>query len=243
MATEQQGAWHPDPFGGASWRWWDGGAWSARTAPAEPERSFDRPLRETPGAGLLTLHREDAGTDGVLRLGDASVGRIHKPGIGDGAAHCHEGSWAFRRPALQERADAFALPSGAFVARFQFGGGGFFSMPGRNGVISFGDGRTFAVRDTADLWGGPKGVLQQLESVAPADWTVVTQTGVALLRTDFGTSPKRSYHRWGASDLWAEVYPAAADSIELPLLLLLTTLMSWTYASSIEAKRNLRRLD
>lgn len=27
-------AWHPDPFGEASWRWWDGSAWSGRVAPA-----------------------------------------------------------------------------------------------------------------------------------------------------------------------------------------------------------------
>ena len=26
-------AWHPDPFGEAAWRWWDGQSWTRHTAP------------------------------------------------------------------------------------------------------------------------------------------------------------------------------------------------------------------
>ena len=240
MATPAQGAWHPDPYGGGSWRWWDGTAWSERTAPADPGLKFDRPLRDTPGAGAMTLHRGDAATTGELFLGDARVAHLHKPGIGDGSAHCSEGSWYLDRPALQQRIEAQVLPSRTPIARFQWGGGGFFDLPGNGGVLQFTDGRAFPVRKTADLWGGPQGLLQKLEHIAPADWTFVDQQGVPLLRTDFGMPPVRHLGHVGASEVWVEVYPAAAAAIELPVMVLVATLMSWAYASSNEARRNTR---
>jgi len=82
--------------------------------------------------------------------------------------------------------------------------------------------------------------VQKVQHVAPSDWTFVNLQQVPLLRTDFGMPPVRRLGHVGASEVWVEVYPAAAEAIELPLMVLVGALMSWTYASSNEARRNLR---
>src|SRR5688500_4412360 len=84
MATEAQGAWHPDPFGGGSWRWWDA-AWGSETAPASKDGDF-APIRSVIGKQLV-LQRQSMGTDGDLMLGDTRVARSARPCSGP-AARC-----------------------------------------------------------------------------------------------------------------------------------------------------------
>lgn len=239
VPAEAQGSWQPDPYGGASWRWWDGRAWGAQTGPADPDAGFE-PIRSALG-GQLVLQRETAGSDGALMLGSQRVAQIHKPPVGDGQAHCAEGSWLFEGNAITaERRVVRSLPSRAEIGRFEWGDGGFLAMPGSNGMLVFPDGRHFRFPRTADLQGRSGGLLGDVKAMAAPDWTFMGSANTPLLRAQFGQAPWDRVGHVGAGALWIDVYPVAAEVIELPLLILLATFLTWAMASSTESRQRLR---
>ena len=241
MTSEARGSWQPDPYGGASWRWWDGTAWGAQTAPADPNAGFAAPIRSAVGS-QVALGREDAATEGDLMLGAQRVGYVHKPNFSSGQGDCAEGSWMFEGNPMVERREIRVLPSGQCIATFQWGGGGFFAMPGSHGSLVFADGRRFGFPRTPDVYGRSGGLMGDIKAMATADWTVIGPTNVPLLRSQFGLSTD-GYHRVGAGALWIDVYPPAAEVFELPLLILLTAYVTFGMASSNEARRRLRNAD
>ncbi len=54
--------WHPDPYGGASHRWWDGAAWTDRIGPAEPQAGL-RPMEEALDKNLMLAQKMFKGDD------------------------------------------------------------------------------------------------------------------------------------------------------------------------------------
>lgn len=241
MATEAQGAWHPDPFGGGSWRWWDGAAWGSETAPPSADGDF-APIRSVIGKQLV-LQRQSMGTDGDLMLGDTRVAAIGKAMFGSGGAVCSSGSWAFEGPPTNERKTVRVVPSGQEIARFQWGDGGFFAVAGLSGSIDFRDGRRFLLRKTDDVYGRGGGLLSDLKTMAEADWTIVANGNLPLIRVQFGATPSSGSWGVGAAEVVTDVYPDAANAIELPLLVLLGTFAAWGVAAATEARQRARRRD
>lgn len=240
MSPEAQGSWQPDPYGGASWRWWDGAAWGSDTGAAYPDAGF-APIRSAIG-GRLVLGRAAAAIEGDLMLGDQRVARIYRPGPGTGEAHCSEGSWQFEGNAMtSERRTVRVLPSGLEIARFEWGHGGFLAFPGSNGMLTFTDGRRVPFPRTADVQGRSGALMDDLRAMASADWTVMGPRNNPILRAQFGLAPRDGVHHVGASELWVDVFPDAAQVIEYPLLVMLATFLAWTIASSNEARHRLNQ--
>ena len=53
-------AWHPDPYGGACHRWWDGTSWTEEVGPGEPQFGL-APMRDA------AMQAEDAAYRMLLR--------------------------------------------------------------------------------------------------------------------------------------------------------------------------------
>ena len=239
MGTEAQGNWQPDPYGGASWRLWDGAAWGTRTAPATPDGGF-APLRSVIGSQVV-LARPAAANEADLMLGQQWIARIQRSGPGNAEAHCSEGSWLFEGNAVTgERRTIRVLPSGVEIGRFEWGDGSIVSMPGSHGMLTFVDGRHLRFPRTSELHGRRGGLLDDLRGLAEADWTILGPSNVPLLRSQYAPGGTDGPGRVGAGPVWLDVYPQAADAIELPLLVLLTAFLTWSIGSSTEARRRLR---
>jgi hypothetical protein len=235
MATEAQGSWHPDPFGGGSWRWWDGAAWGSETAPASDDGDYV-PIHSVVG-GQLVLQRESAGTEGELMWGERLIARIGKAMFGSGGAVCSDGSWAFEGPPTNETKVVRVLPSRQEIGRFQWGDGGLVAIAGLNGSIAFVDGRRFLVRKTADVFGRSGGLFSDLATMAAADWTITSGWNQPLIRMQVGVAPSHGFFNVGAAEVVTDVYPDAGQVIEMPLLTLLGTFAAWGVAAASEARR------
>ena len=234
------GAWHPDPYGGASWRLWDGSRWGGETAGAFPNAPWP-PLRDSVGHRLV-LEGAPQSSDGELSLGPAQVAAIRKPGFsGSGGADCCEGSWEFVREGLaSERFVILSLPARAEIARFRWGGGGALSPEGLNGMLEFPDGRRFPMLKTVEVHGRDAGLIGGMTKLGDDDWTMVSPANVPLVRVDFVLGGWRGIRDVGAGVINTDVYPAAADAIELPLLVLVANYMAWAVTKAREGPGRLR---
>jgi hypothetical protein len=60
MSTMQQAGWHPDPWGQAAQRWWDGAQWTPHVAgaPARRHQTFPAPPSTPAGRGEETTSRD-----------------------------------------------------------------------------------------------------------------------------------------------------------------------------------------
>lgn len=219
-------AWHPDPSGTASWRWWDGYKWTEKTAPAGPapglqplmsaigfELELDRPIRE-------------------LRAGPATYARFEESGR-TAVAHAHEGSWGFQGQGfLSSTKQIYVLPQNALIAQFDWRGLG--GLPGSEGVLQFTDGRHFPLVRTESIGKQDPGLLDKLGAMMSASWSFVDaqRPDRALITAD--------YERGRVVRLRTDV--AAREVVGLPLLMLAAVHLVWAALENQEAgERNRRR--
>ena len=218
-------AWHPDPTGAASWRWWDGAAWGSQTAPARTDLGFPL-LRELAGRSLV-VDRDGGG----LVLDGAPVALIGAPSLGDSVCECAEGSWSFDRTGLTGGSVVVrVLPAGLEVGRFDWRAvGPFGGVEGTDGTLFFPDGRAYALRKTDEVEGRPRpgGLLGGLKALGSPSWTFVGGAGNRLVTADWQDD--------GA--IRVDIDAAARDVLELPLLVLAAAFLAWAAASSTEARR------
>ena len=229
-------AWHPDPFGEGSWRWWDGSAWSGRVAPARetPELA---PLVSVVGRSLKLEQEWGSGTD-MLGCDGTAVGLMHKPHIGDITAEASSGAWRFDRQGIVTgRARVLVEPSGQEIALFTWDGVG----TGTDGTLQFPDGRWLRLTRAQQL------AREQVTS--PADyhpehavWVWYGPDRVPFATVRLAAPPPKTKKIFGREieyttsssgtgktgmDIWTDLHPAAAAVRELPLATLLGTFLIW----------------
>jgi hypothetical protein len=234
--------WQPDPYASASWRWWDGSAWSERTAPGFGESGLER-VWVAVGKSLLLDQQQGSGTD-ELRLGESRVGLLEKPFTGDITAHSADGSWILDRQGLtQMRVGIRVLPSNVEVARFEWQG----VSAGTYGLLSFPDGRWFQFRQTGDLsYRRIEARPGRSRSPATGSWTFFRHDEIAMVTTRiawpqpkkkvvFGREVEYTSTSWGtgksAAEIWTDVHAESSTAAELPLLTLLSTFLVWWTAT------------
>jgi hypothetical protein len=141
----------------ASWRWWDGSAWSGHVAPARETHEL-APLAGAVGRSLRLDQRFGAGTD-VLRCEETAVGLMHKPHVGEVSAEASSGAWKFDREGiLTGRVRVLVEPSSQEIALFSWDGVG----TGTDGTLQFMDGRWLRLVRAQQL--------AREEVVSPADY-------------------------------------------------------------------------
>jgi hypothetical protein len=249
QATAAPG-WHPDPIGAASWRYWDGRAWTAQTGPASRELGLT-PLREVVGQELL-LHQQIGTGDDELKAGETRVGVLHKPFAGEVTAHTADGSWHFDREGVtQNRVGVKVVPAGAEIAKFAWEG----VATGTRGDLSFPDGRVFRLERTTDIGTAHTGFVRVDNLyMAAGEWAFVSAEGTPLVSSGlftrapqkktkkvFGkeieyTTSKREYGTGRtAAQVRTALHPEAGPVVELPLLALLATYCTWWTATIHES--------
>ena len=229
-------AWHPDPVGEASWRWWDGNAWSGRVAPAReiPELA---PVASSVGKSLKLDQEFGAGTD-ALRCEDRTVGLMHKPSLREVVAETTAGAWRFdRQGVVTGKAAVEVQPAGQEIGLFEWDGVG----PGTDGTLRFPDGRWFRLTRAKQL--------AQEQVVSPADYdpahavwvwydpyrspfmTVRLAAPPPKTKTIFGREVEYTSSWSGTGktgmDIWIDMHEAAASVRELPMLTMLGTFLIW----------------
>jgi hypothetical protein len=168
QASATAPAWHPDPYGGASHRWWDGTAWADDVGPAEQQFGL-RPMAEALDESLFLDQRNLISGNDVLRTEDGvHFGLLHKPFVGNVTGHSAHGSWTFDRQGVtQNQLEIRVLPANVAIARFEWQGIG----TGTSGTLVFNDQRWFGFLPTHD-------VQTRLEAGAGFDREVVLDRGV-----------------------------------------------------------------
>jgi len=240
MAAEA--AWHPDPFGEASWRLSNGTEWTDQTAPA----------RETPelapiavAFGKSVVLDQDGGGADVFKCDETPVGLLHIPFAGDPTAETAAGAWHFDfRGVMTGRAHVHVQPSNQEIAQFSWEGIG----TGTDGTLQFPDGRWFRLARATQL--AQEGVT------SPADydpghqiwvWYGPDRVPVATMRLAIRQSTKKVFGKEitytssstgkPGSDIWTDLHEAAASVRELPVLMTLATAMIWSHTVRREAMR------
>jgi uncharacterized protein DUF2510 len=219
--------WHPDPYGGASWRYWDGEAWTAHTAPRYNE-GFT-PVHQLIGRRAL-LHQQVGGGERPLYADEARVGILDIPFVGDTTAHSAEGSWYLdRRTFSPTTVWIKVLPAKIEIAKFEWAS---LSMAG-GGTLAFADGRQLAfVAGGDETIRRQPGTFGDMSAYAPAQgtWSFARADGSPLVSTEL-VWPEGKAVRWGtgrtSADIWTEIHPSARGTHELPLLTLLSTFLVW----------------
>jgi hypothetical protein len=229
-------SWYPDPFGEASWRWWDGSAWSGRVAPARETPELE-PVATAVGRSLKLDQEFGAGTD-VLRCGETAVGLMHKPHFGEVTSEASSGGWYFDREGIVTgRARVLVEPSRQEIALFRWDGIG----TGTDGNLQFADGRWFRLARAQQL--------AQEQVVSPADydpahavWVWYGPDRVPLSTVRLASPPPKTKKIFGREieyttsssgtgktgmEIWTDLHPASASVRELPLLTLLGTFLIW----------------
>ena len=229
-------AWYPDPIGEASWRWWDGAAWSGRVAPARENPEL-APLTGMVGRSLRLDQQFGAGTD-VLRCEQTAVGLMHKPHIGEVGVEASSGAWHFDREGIVTgRARVLVEPSRQEIALFTWDGIG----TGTDGTLQFVDGRWFRLTRAQQLAGE--------QVVSPADydpahavWVWYGPDRTPLTTVRLSSPPPKTKKIFGRAieyttsssgtgktgvDIWTDLHPPCASVRELPLLTLLGTFLIW----------------
>jgi hypothetical protein len=237
-------AWHPDPYGEASWRWWDGSAWSGRIGPARQAPELT-PLTDVVGRSLKLDQQFGAGTD-VLTCDGAQVGFMHKPSVGDVVAEVASGSWRFDRQGIVTgRARVVVEPAGHEIALFSWDGIG----TGTDGNLQFADGRWLRLARAQQL--AKEGVTSPADyDPAHAVWvwygpdrtpfaTVRLAAPAPKTKKIFGKEIEYTTSGTGKTgmDVWTDLHPAAAAVRELPLVTVLGTFLIWWTTTMRESVR------
>jgi hypothetical protein len=234
-----EGAWHPDPIGEGSWRYYDGQAWTGQVAPA----------RETPElAPFATAHgksvklEQGKGTD-VLKCDDTPLGLMHPPTLtGNVTVETASGAWNLNRQGiLRGAARVNVQPSNQEIAHFQWDGA---TVTG--GTLQFPDGRWFRLTRATQL------ANEQVPSPVDYDpnhqiwvWYDHTRTPVATVRLAQRLQTKKVFGKEitytssstgkTGDDVWTDMHPAAANTRELGLLTMLGTFLIWSHTLARES--------
>ena len=237
----ETGAWHPDPYGEASWRLHDGAAWTGHTAPA----------RETPDLQPFTIAlnksvklEQGKGTD-VVKCDDTPVGLMHQPSFtGNVTVETSNGAWHLDREGILRGAARVSVqPSNQEIAHFQWD-----HASGTDGTLQFPDGRWFRLTRATSLAG------EGVTSPAAYDpnhriwvWYDHTRTPVATTRLAQRLQTKKIFGKEitytssstgkTGDDVWTDMHPAAATTRELGLLTMLSTFVIWSHTLQVESIR------
>ena len=226
-------AWQPDPYGEASWRLYDDGAWSGQTAPAREALDL-APLQTALGKSVKLEQQFGAGTD-TLVCEERPVGLMHKPHVGDVMAETAAGVWVFDREGIIRGAARVRVqPSNQEIAHFTWEGIG----TGTDGTLQFPDGRWFRLTRATHL--AQEGVT------SPADydpdhqvwvWYRWDRVPVSTVRLAIRLNKKKIFGKEitytssstgkTGSDIYTDMHPEAANTRELPLLTMLGTYLIW----------------
>jgi hypothetical protein len=240
-----EATWHPDPIGEASWRLWDGRAWTGHVAPGRqaPELA---PLAGAVGRSLKLHQQFGTGTD-VLQCDETAVGLMHKPFAGEITAEASTGTWRFDREGiLTGRARVQVQPSGQEIGVFTWDGVG----TGTDGTLQFADGRWFRLTRAKQL--------AQEQVVSPADydpshavWVWYGPDRTPFMTARLGSPPPKTKKIFGKEiryttsssgtgktgvEIWTDLHPAASSVRELPVLTLLGTFLLWWTTTQREAR-------
>jgi len=227
----------PDPWGEASWRYWDGVGWTGRTAPADPGAPFAA-IKSLAGQTLiLQRERTFSHTALDLRHGADAVARYTSRGVDEDRAwieaHAAEGSWLFV-PQLHNEWEIHlvAQPGGQHIATFEPNYGSFSGA----GAVTFGDGRRFGWQaeqlprteePQEESGGGIGGFLKSaakaVQGSGTGRWEIVHADGRQLLTGGYGE--KRGLPGSDEYDMVVNLGPNAADHAEAPVLTLFTGYM------------------
>jgi hypothetical protein len=241
-------AWHPDPIGEASWRLWDGTAWTGQVAPGR-ELPGIAPFQTALGRSVRLDQQSGSGTD-VLLCDATPVGLMHIPNFGEVTVETAGGGWLFDREGIIHGAARVVVqPSQQEIGRFDWDGVG----TGTDGTLQFVDGRWFRLARATRLategvtspaaydpnhqvwvWYGP-----DREPVSTVRLAERLQTKKIFGREFTYTSSSTGKTR---DDIWTDMHPAAASTRELPLLTMLGTFLIWWTTTQREALRRRRRL-
>lgn len=219
-------AWHPDPYGEACHRWWDGSAWTGDLGPAEPQFGL-APMGDAAGRPLVLGQSTGPGTDELRDEAGLRFGLMQKPWAGDVTIYSERGIWRLDKQGLTQNALSIRVqPANAEIARFEWQGIG----TGTNGRIVFSDGRWFDFVRGEDMdrrrLPGPEHEF----AITEGAWTFVDHAGapVATTRLAWPDDGKwRSGTGRTTSDIVADVYRDAAERRELPLLVMLGVYLVW----------------
>ena len=236
--------WYPDPFGEASWRWWDGSAWSGRVGPAREAPELT-PLASVAGRSLKLDQEWGAGTD-ALRCEEVTVGLMHKPSLGEVTAEAAGGSWRFDREGIVTgRARVQVEPSRQEIGLFTWDGIG----TGTDGNLHFPDGRWFRLARAKQL--AQEGVTSPAAyDPEHAVWVWYGPDRAPLATVRLAAQPPKTKKIFGREieyttsgtgktgmDIWTDLHPASAQTRELPLLVLLGTFLIWWTTTMRESVR------
>ena len=236
-------AWHPDPYGQASWRLWDGNAWTGHVAPARqaPELA---PIDTAVGRSLKLDQEFTSGTD-VLQCEGTAVGLMHKPFIGELTGETSTGAWCFdREGVITGRARVQVQPSRQEIGLFSWDGIG----TGTDGTLQFPDGRWFRLVRTQEMQ--TKRIMRDRVPTSGAwAWQGADNVPLVVPRLTWPEDQKKTKKIFGkeieyttyksgtgrtTSDVWVDVLPPAANLRELPVLVLLGAFLVWWTVSARE---------
>lgn len=244
-------AWYPDPYGGASHRWWDGTEWTDDVGPAEPQYGL-QPMRNALGKNLFLEQKGLVkGTDILRSPQGEQFGFMNKPLAGDVSVHSAEGSWIFDLQGFtQNHLEIRVMPANAPIASFEWYGG---VQTGREGILRFPDQRWFRFVVTSEIQ------TVQHRGLFPPDisdrvpmggaWSffppesntgLVTsrlawpEAGRLLFPGDITLDVPITITNRGTNNTSAEILTDVFETLEgrreIPLLVLLSTFLVWWYA-------------
>jgi hypothetical protein len=241
-------AWHPDPYGGASHRWWDGTAWTDDVGPAEPQFGL-RPMAEALDKNLFLDQKNLFSGNDVLRTEDGvHFGLLHKPFVGNVTGHSAHGSWTFDRQGLtQNQLEIRVLPANVAIARFEWHGIG----TGTSGTLVFNDQRWFGFLPTQDvqsrLEAGAGAGVERDRVLSSGAWSFFEYgrgAGLTTSRLEWPKPSGRILHPGDVTtdtpvtittsgsgnttaEVFTDVFETGTGRRELPLLVLLSTFLVW----------------
>jgi hypothetical protein len=240
-------AWHPDPYGEASWRLHDGSAWTGQTAPARETPDL-APLATALGKSVKLDQQFGSGTD-VLRCDETPVGLMHKPTLGEITVETATGAWLFDREGIVTgRARVMVQPSNQEIALFTWDGIG----TGTDGTLHFPDGRWFRLTRATEL------AREQVPSPADYDpghriwvWYGPDRQPVSTVRLAQRLQTKKVFGKEitytssstgkTGDDIYTDLHPAAEHTRELALLTMLGTFLIWWTTTMRESVRRHNR--
>lgn len=242
-------AWYPDPYGGASHRWFDGTAWTDDVGPAEPQYGL-QPMRNALDRNLFLDQKALISGNDFLRTPQGEqFGVMQKRLIGDVTVHSAEGSWVFDLQGLtQNRLEIRVLPANAPIASFEWYGG---VQTGREGILRFPDQRWFRFVAT----GAVENRVARGENFRRTDVPMVGawsffppegNTGLVTSRlawpeggrllfpgditVDIPVTVRTSANNNTSAEVLTDVFETLEGRRETPLLVLLSTFLVWWYA-------------
>ena len=236
-----EGAWHPDPIGEGSWRYYDGSAWTSQVAPA---REIPELAPFSIALGKSVKLEQGKGTD-VVKCDETPVGLMHQPSMtGNVTVETSTGAWHLDREGiLRGAARVTVQPSNQEIGHFQWD-----SATVTGGTLHFPDGRWFRLARATEL--AREGVA------SPADydpnhqiwvWYDPTRTPVSTVRLAQRLQTKKIFGKEitytssstgkTGDDVWTDMHPAAATTREIGLLTMLGTFLIWTHTLARESIR------